>query len=81
MLIIGRKIGESVVCGDVVVTLLQVQGNRVRVGIAAPAHVPIYRQENEPHGNSSFRSKYALLLVDNSTQATEENESDASTVV
>ncbi len=46
MLVLSRKSGESVVIGqDITITILEVRGNRVRVGIAAPADVPIARGE------------------------------------
>jgi len=46
MLILGRKTGESVIIGDnIVVTILAVDGDRIKVGIDAPAEVRILRQE------------------------------------
>ncbi len=46
MLLLSRKRGESIVIdGDIVVTILAVDRNRVQVGIKAPAQVPILRQE------------------------------------
>ncbi len=46
MLVLTRKSGESVVIGqDIKITILEIRGNRVRVGIAAPADVPISRAE------------------------------------
>jgi len=46
MLILGRKTNESVIIGDdIVVTILAVDGDRVKVGIDAPAEVRILRQE------------------------------------
>lgn len=46
MLVLSRKPGESIViAGDIVVTILEVHGNRVRVGIEAPLDVSIQRQE------------------------------------
>lgn len=46
MLVLSRRIGESVVIGhDVVVTVLEVRGDVVRVGIDAPRHVQVHRQE------------------------------------
>lgn len=46
MLILTRKIGESLVIGDdVVVTLLSIKGNQVRLGIKAPQDVPVHREE------------------------------------
>ncbi len=46
MLILSRKIGESLVIGDeIVVTLLEQRGGQVRIGIEAPRTVKVYRQE------------------------------------
>jgi carbon storage regulator len=46
MLILTRRVGESVVIGeDVVVTVLGVKGNQVRIGINAPKTVAVHREE------------------------------------
>jgi carbon storage regulator len=46
MLILTRHLGESIMIGDdVVVTILGVRGNQVRVGINAPKHVAVHREE------------------------------------
>jgi carbon storage regulator len=46
MLILTRRAGERVVIGeDVLVTVMEVSGQTVRLGIAAPQGVPIYREE------------------------------------
>jgi carbon storage regulator len=46
MLILTRRPGERVVIGDeVLVTVMAVSGHTVRLGIAAPDGVPIYREE------------------------------------
>lgn len=46
MLILTRKPGESLYIGDeVVVTVVEIKGNQVRVGIKAPADRRIYREE------------------------------------
>jgi carbon storage regulator len=46
MLVLTRKVGERIVIdNDIVIEVLQVKGNRVRLGIAAPAGATILRQE------------------------------------
>ena len=46
MLILTRRIGESVVIGgDVTVTLLGVKGNQARLGVDAPKDVAVHREE------------------------------------
>ena len=46
MLILTRKLGESIAIGDQIrVTLLEVQGKQVKIGVLAPPIVPIHRQE------------------------------------
>jgi carbon storage regulator len=46
MLIITRKPGEKIMLGDdVVVEVIEVSGSSVRLGIAAPRELPIYREE------------------------------------
>ena len=46
MLILTRRVGETVVIGnDVDVTVLGVKGNQVRIGIKAPRDVSVHREE------------------------------------
>lgn len=46
MLILSRKIGESIVIdGRIHVTVMRVEGEVVKVGIAAPSEVPVHRKE------------------------------------
>jgi carbon storage regulator len=57
MLVLTRKKHESVVIGnDVSVTVIDIREDRVRLGIVAPKHVPVHRQEvhDAIHGRESF---------------------------
>ena len=46
MLILSRKSSESIVIdGRIIVKIVRVEGDVVKVGIAAPASVPVHRQE------------------------------------
>lgn len=57
MLVLSRRAGESVVIGDeVTVTILEVRGDVVRVGIDAPRSVSVHRAELLAELESSNRS-------------------------
>lgn len=46
MLILTRRTGESINIGeDVKITVLGVKGNEVRIGVAAPRHIEVHREE------------------------------------
>lgn len=46
MLTLSRKIGESIMIGnDIEITILDVKGDQVKIGIDAPKAVPVYRKE------------------------------------
>ncbi len=46
MLILTRRVGESLIIGDdVVVNILGVKGNQVRIGVDAPKEVSVHREE------------------------------------
>lgn len=46
MLILTRKVGETLMIGDEIeVTILSLKGNQVRIGVNAPKDVPVHREE------------------------------------
>ncbi len=46
MLVLSRKVDESIVINnDIVVTIVEIRGDRIRLGITAPKDVDVHRQE------------------------------------
>lgn len=72
MLVLTRRIGETLIIGDkgeITATVLRIQGNQVRIGINAPANVSIHREEIYNKINSNQNS----VDVHTSAAATENN--------
>ncbi|MCB9807772.1 carbon storage regulator CsrA [Candidatus Peribacteria bacterium] len=46
MLVLSRKRNQQIIIGDgIVITIVDIRNDKVRVGIDAPEHVPVHRQE------------------------------------
>lgn len=46
MLILTRKVGQSIKIGDdIEITILRQDRNQTRIGISAPIHIPVHREE------------------------------------
>ena len=46
MLALSRKANESIIIGnDIEITILEIKGDQVKIGITAPKSVPVYREE------------------------------------
>ncbi|CAL4322420.1 carbon storage regulator CsrA [Buchnera aphidicola] len=46
MLILTRRVGETLIIGnEITITVLEIKGNQVRIGINAPKRISIYREE------------------------------------
>lgn len=64
MLVLNRKIGERIVIGgDIVVTIVKVQGKQVRLGIEAPVSVSIRRTELIPKTASDLSPPPVRVLA------------------
>lgn len=46
MLVLSRKPDESIVIGnEIVITVIEIRGEKVRIGITAPKNIAVYREE------------------------------------
>ncbi len=63
MLVLSRQRDESIIIGDnVIITIVDIRGDKVRLGIEAPSEIPVHRQEvydaiqKEKHGSCQYDS-------------------------
>lgn len=69
MLILSRKANEQIHIGDkIVLSVVEVQGNRVRIGIEAPPEVNIVRGELHDKRKAAEKSPPRILIVDDSPE-------------
>ncbi len=72
MLVLSRKKNESIIIdGSITVTVVEIRGDKVRLGISAPRDIPIHREEiyDRIHGEpvspeSSFKEPEAAEVVE-----------------
>lgn len=75
MLILSRKIGESIRIGDdIAISVIDIRGNQVRLGIEAPRNVVVHRQEvytliQEQNELAAKASRSDKALIQNIWQA------------
>ena len=72
MLVLSRKKNESIVINnDITVTVVEIRGDKVRLGIVAPKEVPVHRQEvyEAIHGKSPGDSPAPVLTVKSADDA------------
>ncbi|MCL2801434.1 MAG: carbon storage regulator CsrA [Treponema sp.] len=69
MLILSRKIDEKVVIGDdITISIIEIRGDQVRLGIDAPKKVKVYRQEVydaiKSENKAAIKSAVKIPVVD-----------------
>jgi carbon storage regulator len=73
MLVLSRKKNESIVINnDVIVTVVEIRGDKVRLGIVAPKEVPVHRQEvwEAIHNKDQSAATPAAVVVNNESPGT-----------
>jgi carbon storage regulator len=66
MLVLSRKKNESIVINnDITVTVVEIRGDKVRLGIVAPKDVPVHRQEvyDAIHGKDQATAAPSTVVV------------------
>jgi carbon storage regulator len=66
MLVLSRKKNESIVINnDITVTVVEIRGDKVRLGIVAPKEVPVHRQEvyEAIHGKAPVEPTPSTVVV------------------
>jgi carbon storage regulator len=66
MLVLSRKKNESIVINnDITVTVVEIRGDKVRLGIVAPKEIPVHRQEvfDAIHGKTNSEPASTPVVV------------------
>ena len=64
MLLLTRRVGESIIIGDdIVITIIGLKGHQVRIGIDAPKNIPVHREEIKQR--IDYRKQQILKEKDN----------------
>jgi carbon storage regulator len=67
MLVLSRRANQSIVVGDdIVITVLDIRGDQVRIGIRAPRHVTVHREEVHAQISSENRAAAHIGPIDTS---------------
>lgn len=65
MLALSRKQGESIMIGsDIEITVLEIKGEQIKLGISAPKSVPVYRKEIYAQIKDANRETVNSLNID-----------------
>lgn len=66
MLVLTRRLGESIIIDhDIVVTVLEVHGDKVRLGVTAPKSVAVHREEVYRRLQSEFAEAAQIVVGNN----------------
>lgn len=71
MLVLSRKKNESIVINnDITVTVVEIRGDKVRLGIVAPKEVPVHRQEvyDAIHGKDQTETAPPTVVVNKAAE-------------